>query len=139
MGDQPIRVGLEWDKGLSFMARAGGHEIRLDGEHRDGNSPMELLLEALAGCMAIDLVHILGRMRAEIRSLRVQVEGVRADAHPRRYMTVSLHFDIEGDGLREADVERAIKLSRETYCSVLASLRPDTDVKITCSVAKQTL
>jgi uncharacterized OsmC-like protein len=51
---------------------------------------------------------------------------------------VGLHFDIDGDGIRDADVARANRRSRETYCPVFASLRPDTDVKITYSLAGQT-
>ena len=131
MSDQPMHAELVWKDGLRFMAIAGGHEVPLDGERHEGSTPMELLLQALAGCMAIDLVHILGRMRAELKSLRTRVEGVRADEHPRRFTALSLHFDIAGLDVHAEDVERAIKLSRETYCSVFACFRPDTEVKIT--------
>ncbi|MBZ5496188.1 MAG: OsmC family protein [Acidobacteriia bacterium] len=131
MSDQPMRAEIVWNGGLQFTAGAGGHETRMDGERHAGNTPMELLMEALAGCMAIDLVHILGRMRSELKSVRAQIEGTRADSHPRRFTALNLHFKIAGKDINPADVERAIKLSRETYCSVYACLRPDTDVKIT--------
>lgn len=126
-----MRAEIVWNGGLRFTASAGGHDTGLDGERHAGSSPMDLLLEALAGCMAIDLVHILGRMRSELKSVRARIEGTRADSHPRRFTALSLHFEIAGQGIDPADVERAIKLSRETYCSVYACLRPDTDVKIT--------
>lgn len=135
MSDQPMRAEILWNGGLRFAASAGGHVTRLDGERGAGSSPMELLMEALAGCMAIDLVHILGRMKAEVKSVRAEIEGVRADAHPRRFTSLSLHFEIAGRDINQADVERALKLSRETYCSVYACLRTDTDVRITYTLA----
>jgi len=92
---------------------------------------MELLLEAVGGCMAIDLVHILGRMKSGPTGLHAQVEGMRAGTHPRRFTALRLHFTISGENIAPAEVERALKLSRETYCSVMASLHPDIDVQIT--------
>jgi putative redox protein len=136
MSNQPMRAEIVWNSGLQFTASARGHETRLDGDRDAGTTPMELLMEALAGCMAIDLVHILGRMRSELKSVRAQLEGVRADSHPRRFTMLNLHFEIAGSDIRPADVERAIKLSRETYCSVYACLRSDTDVRITYSLAE---
>lgn len=92
---------------------------------------MDLLMEAFAACMAIDIVHILGRMRSELKSLRVRIEGTRADPHPKRFTKFILHFEIAGARINPANVAKAIKLSRETYCSVYATLRPDMDVNIT--------
>jgi putative redox protein len=103
----------------------------MDGEGEAASTPMELLMEAFAACMAIDIVHILGRMRSEVKSLRARIEGVRADSHPKRFTAFSLHFKISGTGIKPADVDRAIKLSRKTYCSVYGTLRPDTEVNIT--------
>jgi putative redox protein len=131
MSEQPMRAEISWNGGLQFTADAGGLLTRMDGEGRAGSSPMELLLEALAGCMAIDLVHILGRMRSEVKSLRARIEGLRAESPPRRFTALSLHFDIAGENVAPADVERAIKLSRETYCSVFASLRSDIHLNTT--------
>jgi putative redox protein len=120
-----------WDGALQFIANAGDHETRMDGERRTGGTPMELLMATLAGCMGMDLVYILGRMRSELKSMRAQIEGVRADSYPQRFIALSLHFEISGADIDAADVDRAIALSRETYCSVYASLRPDIDMKIT--------
>jgi putative redox protein len=136
MSDQPMHAEIVWTSGLQFTADARGHEIRLDGERHAGASPMELLLEAVAGCMAIDLVHILGRMRSEVKSLSARIEGTRAESHPRRFVALNLHFKIAGEGIAPADAERAIKLSRETYCSVYASLAPDIDVAISYDLAQ---
>jgi putative redox protein len=137
MSDQPMSANLVWNGGLQFTASAEGHEARMDGERHTGSTPMEMLLEALAGCMAIDLAHILGRMRSELKSLRARIEGTRADSHPRRFTALSLHFDISGDSIHAAEVERAIKLSRETYCSVYACFRPEMEVNITYGLNTQ--
>jgi putative redox protein len=131
MSDQPMRAELDWKGDLRFTGVAGGQETLVDGKHQAGSSPMELLLEALAGCMAIDLVHILERMRTKVTALHARVEGTRTESLPRRFTALRLHFEIAGENLAPADVERAIRLSRETYCSVFASLRPDIDLQTT--------
>jgi len=135
MIDQPMNLELVWDGGLRFTANAGGNSTRLDGDRQAASSPMELLLASLAGCMAIDLVHILGRMRTPPQSVRARVEGARAESQPRRFTRIGLHFEITGACIEPASVERAIKLSRETYCSVYASLRPDMELDITYHLA----
>ncbi len=86
---------------------------------------METLLAAVAGCMAIDVVHILKRMRAEPARLRARVSGERADEHPRRFRSITLQFRGGGDGVTEERLQRAVALSFETYCSVLHSLATD--------------
>ncbi len=133
-----MTLELVWDGGLRFTAGAGGNVTRLDGERQTGSSPMELLLASLAGCMAIDLVHILGRMRTPPRSVRASIEGTRAESHPRRFTKIVLRFEIKGDGIEPASVERAIRLSRETYCSVYSSLSPDIDLEIQYNLDSQT-
>lgn len=134
MSDLPMLAEIEWTSGLQFTARAGAHETTFDGERHGGSSPMELLMISTAGCMAIDLVHILGRMRSGLKSVRARIEGVRADAHPRRFTAISVHFVVAG--AEAAQIERAIALSRDTFCSVYASLRPDIDVKVTYELAQ---
>jgi putative redox protein len=84
--------------------------------------------------MASDLVHILTRGRLPLRGLRAQLEARRADEEPRRLTAVSLHFRIEGD-VPPDKVQRAIDLSREKYCSVWHSLRPDIDFRTSFEVA----
>ena len=79
---------------------------------------------ALAGCMAIDVVMILQKGRHALRGLRVSFAGERAASPPKRYVSATLAFHVTGD-VPAAAVERAIELSRETYCSVWHSLRQD--------------
>ncbi|SVA05430.1 uncharacterized protein METZ01_LOCUS58284, partial [marine metagenome] len=85
---------------------------------------VQMLSAALAGCMAIDLVDILAKMRTPADSLRIDLEVERATQTPRRVVTAEMVFTILGD-VPEKNVSRAIDMSRKTYCSVWHSLQPD--------------
>ena len=120
----PVTVELEWQGGLRFRGRAGDRELRLDGDSVSAVSPVEALVLALGGCMASDLVHILVKGRVDVKGVVARLTGERAPEDPRRLVRVDLRFAVRG--LVPADkVERAIALSREKYCSVWHSLRPD--------------
>ena len=102
--------------------------IILDGNSTKGPGPMDALLLAVAGCMAVDVQLILERSRVPVTGLEVAVEGERAPTHPKRYTRVHLAYFLEGPREEhQAKVERAVTLSREKFCSVLHSLRPDID------------
>ncbi len=129
----PMTVGLEWDGNLEFTGLAGKHEIGIDGATYSAASPMQHLALALAGCMAIDLVHILTRGRHTLTSLTAAFTGERAETEPRRFTRIGLHFTIGTDAASDV-IDRAIQLSREKYCSVWASLRADIDLTVTYEV-----
>lgn len=126
-----MQTRIEWTGGLQFRGDTAGRQIELDGEARAGCTPMELLMISLTGCMAVDVVHILGKMRADLKSLTARVEGTRAETDPRRFTKLNLHFNIGGSGISAAQVERAIALSKQKYCSVYHSLRTDMEIAIT--------
>lgn len=120
----PLTAELVWAGELKFGATSGSTAIVLDSDGAAGPSPMQLLAEALAGCMAVDVVMILTKGRHPLKSLRVSFSGERAPQPPRRFVSAALRFHIGGD-VPAAAVERAIELSRQTYCSVWHSLKPD--------------
>jgi putative redox protein len=122
---------------MQFSARAGDHTLLLDGDGAAGPSPVQALVLALAGCMASDIVHILTKGRLPLRGLRAELTAERAEEEPRRLVTVALHFVLEGD-VPEDKVQRAIDLSREKYCSVWHSLRPDIGFGTSFEVARRT-
>jgi len=122
-----LEVELEWSGGLRFEGRAGPRPIRLDGDAESARSPVSTLAASLAGCMAIDVVHILERMRTPATGLRVSLHAARAPDDPRRLVTVELRYEIDGD-VPEQHVRRALDRSRGTYCSVWHSLRPDIEL-----------
>jgi len=120
----PLEIEVSWEGGQRFLARSGSNELRLDSDAQAGPSPVQALAMALAGCMAIDVVHILTKGRHEPRGLRAHLEADRAPTEPKRILAVRLRFSITGDATAD-QVERAIALSREKYCSVWHSLRQD--------------
>jgi putative redox protein len=87
-----------------------------------GATPMELLAVALAGCTSMDVISILQKMREPLKGLRVEVQGEKADEHPKRFLSLGIVYYLEG-ALDEKKVQRAIELSETKYCSVEATLR----------------
>jgi putative redox protein len=130
----PAVVDLEWDGRLMFKARAGGLEWVLDGRNEAGPSPVMALASALAGCMAIDVVHILTKGRFHVRSFGARLTGHRADSEPRRLTKCELDFRIDTDAPR-GQIDRAVALSREKYCSVWHSLRQDIELTTSVSIS----
>jgi putative redox protein len=104
--------------------------VVVDGAGAAAVSPVELLLVAAAACSAADVVLILEKQRVALRALEVSVRGTRRAAEPRRYTALHFRYTIAGDGAGadEAKARRAVELSLEKYCSVVASLAPDIDV-----------
>jgi putative redox protein len=122
-------VVVRWSEGLAFEGVAPGRApIAVDGDSRTGPSPVELLLIAAASCTAADVVAILQKQRVALRSLEVAAHGTRRDAPPRRFTAMHFRFAIAGAGADDARARRAIDLSLEKYCSVVATLAPDTRV-----------
>jgi putative redox protein len=120
----PVEVDLTWEGALRFRGRAGQAAVVVDSDGIAGPSPVQALALALAGCMSVDVVHILERGRQPLRGLRARLRGERAPEDPHRLVRVDLRFDVTGD-VAPDKIERAIALSREKYCSVWHSLRQD--------------
>ena len=125
------KVALTWTgQGLDFD---GGPEnvppSVVDGGGKRGPSPMDHLLLALAGCMSADVIDILKKGRVPVERFSVEVIGHRAPEPPRRYTAIELIFHVSGPTSADRPkVERAVNLSRDTYCSVTHTLRPDLDL-----------
>ncbi len=123
--------------GMSLIAETGsGHVLTMDGAPDGGGRnlaprPMETVLAGTAGCTAYDVVLILQRGRHDVRSCRVAVTSDRATTDPKVFTRIKMHFTVSGQGLTEAAVERAIKLSHEKYCS--ASIMLGKTAEITTS------
>jgi len=123
---QTKRVTLTWRDGLAFEGTAPGKApIAIDSDGRTGPGPMEVLLLALAGCTASDVVAILAKMHFPVRAMSMEVTGERRAEHPKRYTSILLTYRIAAPGAAEERVRHAIDLSLERYCSVTHSLAPD--------------
>jgi putative redox protein len=99
----------------------GGHSVLLDGENKTGNSPMELVLIALCGCTAFDVVSILQKKREPFTGVEVSAQAEKAAEPPRVFTEIKLRYQVSGKVTRKA-VEDAVRLSEEKYCSVAAML-----------------
>ena len=119
-----MQAQLQWIDGWQFVARAGeGPAVVIDGRKpHAGPSPMELVLMGVAGCTAIDVILVMEKKRINVTDFQVNISGERAEEHPRRYTHIRIEYVLAGTGIRERDVERAILLSEEKYCSAIGSL-----------------
>ena len=127
-GKPPVEVELTWDGDLRFRGHAGQAPVVVDSDGTAGPSPVQALALALAGCMSVDVVHILEKGRQPLRGLRTHLRAERAPEDPHRLVRVDLRFEVSGE-IAPEKVERAIALSREKYCSVWHSLRQDIEFK----------
>lgn len=126
-------VRLTWSgRALSFSGGpAGTPPVVVDGDRKEGPSPMDALLLALAGCMAMDVRYVLEKARVPLDALEVEAHGRHAPSTPRRFIAVELVYRASGPGPEhEPRLERAIELSKDKYCSVLHSLDPALEVAI---------
>ena len=130
----PTVLELVWEHDLVFGGRSGDIAMTLDSASLSGPSPMQALGFAVAGCMAMDLVHILKKGRHDLRGLRVDLKGERTQTEPRRFTRIELRYTITGNVPAEP-IERAIQLSREKYCSVWHSMRQDIALDVSFSIS----
>jgi putative redox protein len=122
---------LTWQRDLYFLGTTQrGYEVEFDVKYEEGCSPTETLLLSVAGCLSIDVVHILKKMRCEITSYEMTAEGRRRLTPPPYYESIDLMIHISGKGVKPAKIDRAIELSRNKYCSVYHSLRKDLVVNV---------
>ena len=120
----PTTVELIWEHDLVLGGKSGDVRMTLDSASKEGASPMQALAFALAGCMAMDVLHVIKKGRHDLRGLKADLSGTRAPEEPRRFTRIELKYTITGN-VPQAVVERAIQLSRDKYCSVWHSMRQD--------------
>ena len=118
-----MKTRIEWKNGMSFLGESGsGHSVLMDGPPETGGKnlgprPMEMLLMGTGGCAAFDVVLILKKSRQDISDCVVEIEAERALEEPKVFTRIHFHFILTGKQLKAEQVERAIKLSAEKYCS----------------------
>jgi putative redox protein len=121
-------------EGMTFVAESGsGHAVVVDaapdvGGRNLGARPMELVLMGTAACTAIDVVHILRKARQPVTGCVVETDAERAADDPKVFTKIHFHYAVTGKGLATAQVERAIKLSKEKYCSATIMLAKSAEV-----------
>jgi putative redox protein len=126
-----MKVKVTWTRDLIFQATTPmGYELDFDADAQWGCKPTESLLMSLGGCMAIDIISILKKMRMEVSRFHIDLSGDRNPDPPQYFKAVEMVLHLAGKNLVAERIERAIALSREKYCSVYNSLRKDLDLKV---------
>lgn len=118
-----MKTRITWKNGMSFLGESGsGHKVLMDGPPEAGGQnlgprPMEMVLMGTGGCTAFDVVLILKKSRQNISDCVVEIEAERALQEPKVFTRIHFHFILTGTKLNHQQVERAIGLSAEKYCS----------------------
>jgi putative redox protein len=129
-------VSMRWLTELQFEGSGPGQPaILVDGDTKVATSPVQLLLLAAATCTASDIVIILQKQRVKLEALDIAVRGTRREEQPRRVTAIAFQVSVRGEGLDEVKARRAIELSLEKYCSVVASLAPDIPISYDLTIA----
>jgi putative redox protein len=125
---------VKWIDGLRFVGTGyTNHAIVIDGPSDSGGGdsglrPGEMVMMALAACTGIDVVSLLKKMRVAFDGFEIGVTAETAEEHPQYFKKISVEYRVRGRNIPEDKLQRAIDLSRETYCSVSAQLRPGAEM-----------
>lgn len=118
-----MKARIKWIEGAAMLGEAGsGHAVVMDGPADFGGRnlgvrPMEMLLIGMGGCTEFDVLLILRKARQKVTDCVVELEAERSPGDPKVFTRIHAHFIVSGQGLSEKQVERAIHLSAEKYCS----------------------
>ena len=129
-----MKARVKWVEGVSFVGESQtGHAIVIDGApeyggRNRGMRPMEVVLLGAAACTAFDVVLILKKARQPIADCSVDAEAERATTEPKVFTKIHLRYTVAGHGLDPKHVERAVKLSKEKYCSATAMLAKTAEI-----------
>lgn len=133
-----VEVKIQQVSGGTFAARGtSNHWTMIDvmksaGGQEAASGPMELVLFGLGGCTGVDVESILRKMKVPVEKFEIDIQAERAEEHPKVYTSIDMTYHFYGKDLPLGKLERAVKLSKDTYCSVSAML--SATVKITAKV-----
>jgi len=129
-----MKATVKWLDNMSFVGESGsGHSVVMDGPPESGGRdmgirPMEMVLLGMGGCTAFDAVFILKKARQDITDCRVELAAQRATEVPKVFTKIHAHYVITGRNLNEKQVERAINMTAEKYCSVSIMLQASVEL-----------
>ncbi len=118
-----MEIKVSWAGNAAFVGESSsGHKVVMDGPAEGGGRdlgprPMEMLLMGTGGCSSYDVISILKKARQNVSACDVVISSERADSEPKVFTKIHIHFKISGTNLKEKQVERAVSLSAEKYCS----------------------
>jgi putative redox protein len=129
-----LKARIQLVEGMTFIAESGsGHAVVVDaapdvGGRNLGARPMELVLMGTGACSAIDVVHILRKARQDVRGCVVDLDSERSPEDPKVFTRIHLRYVVTGRALAASQVERAIRLSKEKYCSATIMLAKTAEI-----------
>jgi len=133
-------VNTRWLSNMAFEADVDGHKIVIDadphvgGENR-GLRPKPFMLAALGGCTAMDVISILKKMRVDVESFNVKVEGDLTEEFPKHFFKMHVIYEFTGKDLPMDKLKKAVELSEERYCGVSAvykkTMEITSEIKVT--------
>lgn len=118
-----MKATVKWVDNAMFLGESGsGHSVVMDGPESAGGRnmgirPMEMMLLGMGGCASFDVMSILKKSRQQVVDCRAELEAERADEVPAIFTAINIKFVVSGHKLKEKQVERAVELSAEKYCS----------------------
>ncbi|HJX71207.1 MAG TPA: OsmC family protein [Bacteroidales bacterium] len=121
-------IDLKWLDKMAFETEVNGHRIVVDAKEEVGGTnqgprPKPLMMVALAGCTAMDVISILNKMRIQVEEFHVKIEGDLTEEHPKYFTAMHIIYEFKGRDLPMDKLERAVQLSQENYCGVSASYK----------------
>ena len=140
MSDKHI-IRTEWKGDMAFESDINGHKLTMDattegGGKNSGPSPKKLMLVALSGCTGMDVVSILKKMRVNIEKCNIEVQGDVTDENPKQYYKMHVIYEFAGKNLPLEKLEKAVRMSEETYCGVGALYRKSIEVTSEIRIVK---
>ncbi len=133
-------ASLKWQGGMKFIATAdSNHDVILDSDPSVGGAdlgsrPMELILEGLAGCTAMDVISIMRKKRQNVTGFEVTAHAERANQHPKVFTAIEINYIFRGKDIDPKAVERAIELSEQIYCPAQAMLAQVAPIKLSYEI-----
>jgi putative redox protein len=129
-----MKIRIKWIEDVAFMGESEtGHAVVMDGAPENGGRnigmrPMEMLLIGMGGCTSFDVVTILKKSRQVVTDCVAEISAERADEVPKVFTKIHVHFVVTGIDLNDKQVERAVSLSAEKYCSASIMLSKSVDI-----------
>ncbi|QWR77678.1 OsmC family protein [Candidatus Magnetomonas plexicatena] len=138
-----MEAKLTYVSGMKFVGEASsGHAIVVDGDHEHGGNdsglrPSELLLIALGGCSAMDVISIMKKKQQHVTGFEINVNGSKVQTHPKKFEKIVVEYVFKGKNISTEAVQRAVELSMTKYCSVKATLEGGVPIEYTYRVIEE--
>jgi len=127
-------IEVKWMENMAFKTDVLGHEIIMDAKEENGGKnqgppPKPLMLVSLAGCTGMDVISMLKKMRQDVESFELKIEGEVSDDHPKKYTRIKVIYLVKGKNIDKDKVEKAVNLSKDKYCGVSAVFKEAIDME----------